>query len=232
MKKESVFKRVLALVVVIAMLSSLAIPAMAADAADVIFTQVDNSSVSANPFDREAAKLPEKENAYKDTDTVRVSIFLDRESTLEAGYDADTAGTNYFAKQYRKSLEKDQNKLINKIEKATGNKLDVVWNLTLAANLISANVPYGQIKQIEAMAGVRTVVIETLYTPDVFLPTALTPTWLPPASRPAPAPLGLPATPAQVPVSLSSIPAWICCTRLLTQMLTCTLWLRTQSVRV
>ena len=165
MKKESVFKRVLALVVVIAMLSSLAIPAMAADTADVIFTQVDNSSVSANPFDREAAKLPEKETAYKDTDTVRVSIFLDRESTLEAGYDADTAGTNYFAKQYRKSLEKDQNKLINKIEKATGNKLDVVWNLTLAANLISANVPYGQIKQIEAMAGVRTVVIETLYTP-------------------------------------------------------------------
>ena len=38
MKKESVFKRVLALVVVIAMLSSLAIPAMAADTADVIFT--------------------------------------------------------------------------------------------------------------------------------------------------------------------------------------------------
>ena len=167
MKKESVFRRVLALVMVIAMVASLAISAMAANTADVTFTQVDNSSVSAKLPGRDAVELPENEDAYADTDVVRVSIFLDRDSTLEAGYDADTVGTNYFAKQYRNSLEKDQIKLIKKIEKATGENLDVVWNLTLAANLISANVEYGQIEEIEAMAGVRTVVIETLYMPDV-----------------------------------------------------------------
>lgn len=31
-----------------------------------------------------------------------------------------------------------------------GTELDVVWNLTLAANIISANVQYGQIEDIKA----------------------------------------------------------------------------------
>ena len=166
MKKESVFRRLLAFAVVVAMLAAMTLPAMAAQSG-VTFKKVDNSSVSAKLPGRDAAVLPEAEDAYADTDVVRVSIFLDRAATLEAGYSAETVGTNVFAKWYRNNLKKDQSKLISKIEKATGEKLDVVWNLTLAANLISANVPFGQIEEIEAMAGVRTVVIETQYELDV-----------------------------------------------------------------
>lgn len=48
-----------------------------------------------------------------------------------------------------------------------GEQLDVSWNLTLAANLISADVPYGKIEEIEAIDGVAAVVLETLYEPCV-----------------------------------------------------------------
>lgn len=43
----------------------------------------------------------------------------------------------------------------------------MVWNLTLAANLISANVNYGQIDEIEALPGVEKVLIEPVYSPAV-----------------------------------------------------------------
>lgn len=48
-----------------------------------------------------------------------------------------------------------------------GEALDVVWNLTLAANIISANVEYGQIGKIEKISGVEAVLIETRYEPCV-----------------------------------------------------------------
>lgn len=45
--------------------------------------------------------------------------------------------------------------------------MDVVWNLTLAGNLISANVPRASVDRIAAMDGVKSVVVETQYSPDV-----------------------------------------------------------------
>lgn len=41
----------------------------------------------------------------------------------------------------------------------------MVWNLTLAANLISANVPYGEIEAIRGVDGVKDVVLEAKYEP-------------------------------------------------------------------
>ena len=45
---------------------------------------------------------------------------------------------------------------------------EAVWNLTLAANLISANVRYGQIESISKVSGVKRVVLETRYEPMVI----------------------------------------------------------------
>lgn len=53
------------------------------------------------------------------------------------------------------------------METATGKAPDIVWNLTLAANILSVNVEYGQISKIEALPGVEKVVLETQYRPDV-----------------------------------------------------------------
>lgn len=41
----------------------------------------------------------------------------------------------------------------------------MVWNLTLAANIISANVEYGDISAIEAVPGVEEVLVERRYEP-------------------------------------------------------------------
>ena len=72
--------------------------------------------------------------------------------------------------QTRQSLETNQAALARRISNQVlgGEPLDVVWNLTLAANLISANVPYGKVEEIQAMPGVKTVVLETRYEPAVY----------------------------------------------------------------
>ena len=129
-------------------------------AVELPFQQVDNDTVPqdfplANP-----AEL-EEEPLYADDDIVRVSIVLNDASALDAGYaPASAAG-------YRNGLKAQQDALANKIsaEVLDGAELDVVWNITLAGNMMSANVPYGKIEAIRNVIGVRDVVLETLYLP-------------------------------------------------------------------
>ncbi len=101
------------------------------------------------------------------TGTVRVSILLDQPSTLDQGYEAASIASNRSAMNYRASLEKAQDELAAKISKNIlgGEELDVVWNLTLAANIISAYVPAEKIPAIKAMKGVKDVVVENTYEP-------------------------------------------------------------------
>ena len=109
----------------------------------------------------EAAELP-----YGLNDIVRVSIFMDEAAALDAGYSVQGVGANSAAVSYRDSLKAQQAGTQAAIE-AAGVSLDVVWNLTLAVNLISANVRYGDIAKIEAVPGVKRVVIEQQYQPCV-----------------------------------------------------------------
>jgi hypothetical protein len=44
--------------------------------------------------------------------------------------------------------------MTQRIEKTIGCELDVVWKLSLAASLISANIPYGRVEQIRGIPGV------------------------------------------------------------------------------
>ena len=126
--------------------------------------QVDNSAVSVSPLTGKL-ELQEQEAPYADTDIVRVSILLETPSTISAGFSAENIATNAAAMAYRAELEQEQVSVQSRIERATGDSLDVAWNLTLAANIISANVPYGQIGTIAAVSGVRRVFLETRYDP-------------------------------------------------------------------
>ena len=173
MKMNSFWKRVLSLVLVLALLAS-NVPAMAmgstvgmdnVNGSDIRFTKVDNDRVSASltPDGRtEHTEQPQ----YADTDMVRVSILLEKASTIEAGFSPMGIASNKDAVAYRESLKKEQVNVVNAIERATKSTLDVVWNLTLAANVISANVPYGQIKLIEKLPGVKSVSLEQQYLPN------------------------------------------------------------------
>lgn len=133
----------------------------------VSFEQTDNSSVSAQlPLQavENGSALPD----YKDSDTVRVSIVLEDESTI-AAYATSGISENRQALKYRAKLRNKQSTVEAKISEQVlaGKKLDAVWNLTLVANMISANVQYGQISQIKEISGVADVVIETCYEPMV-----------------------------------------------------------------
>ena len=165
-------KRLTALVLALVLCLSLVVPVGAVGTSggtNVRFEQVDNSVVSAtlrsNRVQREQAETP----LYQDTDMVRVSIVLSGKSTIEKGFATMDIAENSQAMAYRGQLQAQQETVASRISKQVlgGKKLDVVWNLTLAANIISANVPYGDIEAIKAVSGVANVVLETRYEPAV-----------------------------------------------------------------
>lgn len=165
--KKTLIIRLLSVLLVIALLTGFAVPVNAVNAgSEITFTQVDNDSVSVDlrePYRETPSDTP----TYADTDMVRVSIILKEQSTLGAGYVARGISANPQAMQYRAGLQERQAAVTASIEKVVDDELDVVWNLTLAANIISANIPYGRIEDIENVPGVDQVLIETRYEPDV-----------------------------------------------------------------
>ena len=165
MKANNVAKRLLSVFLVLCMVAAWVLPAGAYESG-ISFTQVSNDRVSANLFGKDPVQL-EEEPQYAKDEIVRVSIFLDRAGVIDAGFAVQGLAVNEAAMAYRQQLQVYQDALVERIEKVIKEDLNVVWNLTLATNLISANVKYGQIASIEKISGVSEVVIETVYTPDV-----------------------------------------------------------------
>ena len=116
--------------------------------------------------DSEAAGL------YAPTDSVRVSIVLEDEPTIRAGFATGGIALNPQAVAHDRVLSRQQKEMEQTIsaQALEGRKLDVVWNLTLIANIISANVPYGALDEIRAVPGVREVRLERKYSPDTAEP--------------------------------------------------------------
>ncbi len=164
-------KRLLSLMLAVALCVGLVLPAAAAGASDnaanVTFEKVDNDAVSVKPVEREEVTETPEPAPYADTETVRVSIVLSGESTIKKAGSTENIAANASAMAYRATLETVQDMRIASISKVIGEPLDVVQQLTLVANIISANVEYGQIEAIERVPGVVDVVIETRYEPAV-----------------------------------------------------------------
>ena len=167
--KKHLPSRVLSLLLVLALFVGLVVPMnVSADSGkqNLEFEKTDEavfSKLSESVLEEEST---ESDDQYAPDDNVRVSIVLEEASTIERFGTADIA-TNASAVAYRSGLKNAQVNMASKISAATGTKLDVAWNLTLAANLISANVRYDSIKKIEKVPGVKSVVIETRYEPMV-----------------------------------------------------------------
>ena len=127
------------------------------------FTRADDADVDVL-HDAAKAKQEKAPDPYADTDVVRVSIVLNKKATLEI-YPAFDVANNTAAMTYRDQLQAEQESVIARIEREAldGERLDVVWTMTLAANIISANVPYGQMKEIASVRGVRDVFPENRY---------------------------------------------------------------------
>ncbi len=172
MKTARTTKRFISLLLIIMLLMSLTLPVMATNdksSGGITWEKVDNDTVKADLPAKAADDTDSDAPEYADTDIVRVSIVLEQKSTVAAGFSTIKIASNASAMSYRSGLKSQQDAMAKTIsDKVLGGKdLDVVWNLTLAANIISANVPYGTIEQIKALDGVKNVVIEQTYEPCV-----------------------------------------------------------------
>ncbi len=165
MQMKASMKRLLSMILALAMLAGVCPFALAASTdRSLSFEEIDGVSADVR-LDVPPMEKTE-ENVYADTDTVRVSIVLEDAPTLEL-FSTKEVAENISAMTYRNKLKATQDTVAASIEKQVlkDSKLDVVWNMTLAANIISANVKYGQIEAIAAVDGVKQVVVETSYDP-------------------------------------------------------------------
>ena len=164
--KKHLFNRLLSLVLAAVMLLGL-FPAVSASPVALRWEKTDVDV----PWDNSERLVPEELHGmtdHKPTDLVRVAIILEEAPTLKAGYSTQGIGTNTDARAYDLELQKAQNDLAERISAQAlgGKKLEVVWNLTLVGNIISARVPYARLDAVRAVEGVRDVVIENSYEPQ------------------------------------------------------------------
>ena len=171
--KKQFSSRLLSLLLTLTMVFGLLVPVSAANSGstELKFEKIDEAVDSKLPESKvtdegKANDISNGEYKYADDEEVRVSIVLDGETTVEKFGSKDIA-SNASAVAYRDELKSEQADVTKAIEAKLGEDLDVQWNLTLAANIISANVKYEQIKDIEEVKGVKNVVIETKYEPMV-----------------------------------------------------------------
>ena len=118
--KKRLTTRLLSLLLVAALLIGMMPTASAVSPkSDVTVTQVDNSAVSVNPLNRDDEELHTMDE-YLDHEIVRVSIVLEKASTIKAGFSTMDIADNKAAMAYRADLKEEQVSMVQRIEKATG----------------------------------------------------------------------------------------------------------------
>ena len=164
MKKISNMRRLMALILVLALLVSV-IPVVLASnqTQDLALQEV---SVTANGLRTDTEAVEEAE-VPDDDELFRVIIIFDQASLVEKGYSTTDLGSNTTAMNYRGKLIAEQESVVAKVNKELGQTLDVRYNFTIGVSGVATTVRYGQIKQIEAMDCVKSVYIENVYEPDV-----------------------------------------------------------------
>lgn len=142
------------------------------DGEELKMEELDPSSLGVSKLGEEESEEDEEGPISLKPDTsleqtVRVSIFLEGKSTVDAGFDTEGIAGNKRAAAYRDGLKASQQQMTAKIESVLGRRLDVKWNLTLLTNAISADVKIREIPFIERLAGVRSVEREMHYEAPV-----------------------------------------------------------------
>lgn len=167
--RKNKWRALFAVLLVLCMLGqTVAVAAETQPTDELSFTKVDDSAVTASIAETEDAPSAEQEKQYADTDVVRVSIMMESPSTIDQGYSTRGIAQNTSAMAYHQQAIDNQFSVQRSIERKIGQQLDVKWNLALIANMISANVEYGQIEKIKQVEGVADVLLEQIFYPDVY----------------------------------------------------------------
>ena len=172
MKKSKLSLRLLSVLLTVAMLFTLLVPAVSAEPAakqtengkTLEVSELDPATLHVHKLGETGEEPTEtvEQAPYALTDVVRVSVVLDEPATLDL-YPVKDVAQNNAAMAYREGLREGQNAMQAKIEAAIGTPLNVKWNLTLLMNVISANVRYGDIETIKQVPGVKDVFLENQY---------------------------------------------------------------------
>ena len=126
MKNTSLLRRVLSVVLTVAMLATLLVPAVSAEQGkgktieELTLTPIDPGTLESQKLGKTEEGSSIEQEAFALTDVVRVSIELEKPGTLTAGFSADGIASNTAAKAYREGLLADQKALTAKIEQAIG----------------------------------------------------------------------------------------------------------------
>ncbi len=129
------------------------------------FEKIDNSAIKASAVKKGALEEKAPELQFADDDTIRVSIVLEGDSVIDAGFSTEDLSENVKALELIENVIEDQKSMEEKIAVAIDGDLDVQWNLTVAANIIAADVAYGDLEEIANVDGVKEVIIDTKYLP-------------------------------------------------------------------
>ena len=161
-------KRVLSLLLVVCMVTGLlsGVSAMAEDQT-ANYHEISTDGLKLATEDNAAADETETEEApYADTDVVRVFVVLEDKPVLQQGYATRGIAGNAAAMAVSKALEAKQAALAAEISAnvLSGETLNVHWNLTLAANAMSVDLPYGKMDEVEALKGVKSVMLVPQYS--------------------------------------------------------------------
>ena len=171
MKYTSRLRRLMAMVLTVAMVLSLGVGSVFAQGEEngstVSYTELDTVSAQLTGT---GASVEENQTQpiYSDTDVVRVTIVMDQPAAMDATeLDLPEAVKSVQVNQYRAQLKVNQAVVAGRISREVlgGEELDVVWNLTLVSNAMSANVAYGDIEAIARTEGVAAVYMERQYLP-------------------------------------------------------------------
>ena len=141
----------------------------------VSVTQVDTPDQNLALTREDGVSKDQLAPAPRPDEDVRVIIVMDADSVVEAdrsaGYSAETA-------RQMEDIKASQDQVIADIEENAldGDSLSVTYQYSYLVNGVAATVPYGKMADIEAVDGVRQVVLQTVYEPCVTQPGIAYPT--------------------------------------------------------
>ena len=108
---------------------------------------------------------------------VRVIIVMDGDSVVSANHAAQYSTATV---RQMDQIKATQDEVIDQIEETAldGQQLPVAYQYSYLVNGVAATVPYGKLEEIEAMDGVREVVLQSVYEPcstqsDISYPTTI-----------------------------------------------------------
>ena len=133
-------------------------------------TELDPSRMNVPRLGKIRGKDEEQETPSADPEDpekiVRVSVVMDKNSTIDQGYSLNSIADNRGAAYYRSFLKRKQDELVSRIEAAIGRPLEVKRNLTLLVNAVSCYVKIKEIPVIAGLSGVKAVERENQYTSE------------------------------------------------------------------